>query len=142
MAVTKSTIHRPIYKYLFSTIFTYPDLANGIVLTKASGVWAPCPTPTEIIPAGTISDRFTLRYVNIYDISANGEYILKIYKGVQFFEELLGSFSLERNAVMSQETTREIGSIGLDANTRISAAISSSNALQNTIRLKLEGCTC
>ncbi|NIA28326.1 MAG: hypothetical protein GWP06_00260 [Actinobacteria bacterium] len=51
----------------------YPVLASPVTLTKAAGVYAVFPTPTEIIPAGMITDDFDIHWAIISDISANGD---------------------------------------------------------------------
>jgi hypothetical protein len=127
--------------HLHNTVFLYPELADGIVLTKASGVWAAYPTPTEIIPVNTITDDFDLHFLNVSDISANGEYAISVYKGAPGAEIRIGVFSASRSAVQSQEGTRPILSKLVGPNERISAAISSQNAALNTLIVKAEGHT-
>ncbi len=115
----------------------HPELANPIELEKASGVWEAYPTPTEIIPAGTITDDFDLHFAIISAISANGDYTVEIYQGAAQSETVIAHIAVTRNAVQSQEGSIPIITPLLSANTRISAALSSGNAAQDTIEIKL-----
>jgi hypothetical protein len=102
-------------------------------------VWAAYPTPTQIIAAGDITNDFDLHFLNIAALSANGEYQIALYTGAAFSEVLIGEFGAVRNAVQSQEGSRPILTPLLPANTRISAALSSSNAGANSLSIKVEG---
>ena len=115
----------------------HPELADPIELTKASGVWEAYPTPTEIIPAGTITDDFDLHFAIISAISANGDYTVEIYQGAALSETPIAHIAVTRNAVQSQEGSIPIITPLLSANTRISAALSSGNAAQDTLEIKL-----
>lgn len=128
-------------EHFHSQPFLYPLLAGSVTLTKAANVWEPYPTPTEIIPVNTITDDFDIHFLNVSAISANGEYVIALYKGAAMSEVLIGEYGAVRNAVQSQEGSRPIITELLDANTRISAAISSSNAGQDTVNIKVEGHT-
>jgi len=129
-------------RHVHSGIFTRPNLANGITLTKAAGAWAAYPTPTQIIAASDIADDFDFHWMSISGISANGEYQIQLYTGAPGAEVALGEgFTASRSAVQSQEGTRPIQSIIIPAGTRISAALSSSNVAADTITIKLEGHT-
>ena len=116
---------------------TYPKLANSIQLQKATGVWAALPTPTEIIPASTVTSPFDLHWANINTISANGDYLVAFYKGAALSEIEICCIPVSRSAVQSQEGSVQLITELLDANERISAAISSSNNTQNTLNLKV-----
>jgi hypothetical protein len=127
--------------HIHNEVFLRPYLAGSEQLQKASGAWAAFPTPTQIIAAGDISDTFDLHFMNVSAISANGEYAIALYKGAALSEELIGVFGAVRNAIQSQEGSRPIITPLLPANTRVSAALSSENAAQDTLNLKVEGHT-
>ena len=114
-----------------------PELANPIELTKASGAWAAYPTPTEIIPAGAISDDFDVHWAVISALSANGDYSLQLYQGAALSETVIATIAITRNAVQSQEGAIPVLTPLMSGNTRISAALSSGNAAQDTIEVKL-----
>lgn len=116
----------------------YPLLANPITLTKAAGAWAALPTPTEIIPASTITNDFDIHAMNVSSISAAGEYIIALYKGAALSEELIGYKPVSRSAVNAQEGQVRMATPLISANERISAAISSSNAGADTLDVKIE----
>lgn len=130
-----------VEEHLHNKVFLYPDLASSITLTKAAGAWAAHPTPTEIIPVNTITEDFDLHFLNVNAISANGEYSIKLYTGAGGAEVLLGTYGAARNAVQSQEGSRNILTDVILANTRISAAITSENAAADTLNIKVEGHT-
>lgn len=115
----------------------YPRLANPITLTKASGVWADFPTPTEIVPASTITEDFDVHFVTISNISANGAYDLELYMGDALSEVFIGGATFVRTTNKDQASLEE-QTIIVPANARISAAISSSNAAEDTADIKIE----
>lgn len=114
----------------------YPVLANPVTLTKAAGAWAAYPTPTEVIPANTVTEDFDIHFVTVSAISANGAYMLAIYEGAGGSETLIAEMDFYRNAVQSQEGASPVITRILAKNTRISMAISSGNAAQDTAQVK------
>lgn len=124
-------------EHIHSAMRTYPELADHVLLTKAAGAWAAYPTPTEIIPANGIAEDFDIHWISVSTISANGSYMLRLYKGAVEAEVLIASIPLVRTAVTSQEGSALCTTPIIPANTRISAAISSGNAAQNTLSIKL-----
>lgn len=138
-SISISGQHHRFDDHFHSVVFCRPELSDSIQLTKAAGVWAALPAPTEIIAAGQITNDFDLHFLNISEISANGEYEIALYQGGAGNEILIGCFGVIRTAVQSQEGSRNIITPLILANTRISAALSSGNAAQNTINIKLEG---
>ena len=121
-----------------SELLVYPELGNPVTLTKASGAWAAYPTPTEIIPVNTITSDFDICSVSVNTISDAGDYTLALYKGLVGSEVKLCSIPISRTATASQEGSLLTGIIKLPMNTRISAAISGSNAAQNTLTTKIQ----
>ena len=131
-----------ISEHIHGTVLIQPNLAGSITLTSDAGAWAAMnATKTQIIAAGAITEDFDLHFMNIAAISANGEYQIELYKGGIGAEISIGNFGAVRNAVQSQEGSRPILTELLPANTRISAALSSSNAGADTLTIKLEGHT-
>jgi hypothetical protein len=116
----------------------YPVLSAPITLTKAAGAYAAFPTPIEIIPASTIDEDFDIHWAIVSAISANGDFILRLYQGAGGSETVIATKSFVRNAVQSQEGALYVITPLILANARISAAISSGNAGQDTADLKLE----
>lgn len=125
-------------KHIHSSGLIYPVLATSILLQKDAGAWAAFPaTKTEIIPANTIALPFDLHFALATTLSANGEYTIALYQGTAGAETLICYASAVRTAIGGTEGAIPIQTIILPANTRISAALSSSNAAQDTLRLKL-----
>ena len=120
-----------------SVAMIHPELANPVQLQKAAGVWAAYGTPTEIVAAGVITNNFDLHFGIVSAISANGDYTIEIYQGAALSETLIANIAIARNAVQSQEGATPIITPLILANTRISAALSSGNAAQDTIEIKL-----
>ena len=114
-----------------------PELANPILLTKAAGAWAAYPTPTEIIAAGAITDDFDLHWAVISALSANGDYTLQLYQGAALSETVIATIAVTRNAVQSQEGAIPVITPLIAGSTRISAALSSGNAAQDTAEIKV-----
>ncbi len=126
-----------LMEHTHSIAMIHPELANPVQLQKASGVWAAYGTPTEIIPAGEITDDFDLHFGIVSAIGANGDYTIEIYEGAALSEVQIAHIAITRNAVQSQEGAIPIITPLISANTRISAALSSGNAAQDTLELKL-----
>lgn len=128
-----------IEEHLHYTPMVYPLLADPVTLAKAvAAAWAAFPTPTEIIPAGTITKDFDLHNANVSRISAAGDYVFALYSGDAGSEVLIGVKPVSRSAINAQEGQIILGSILIPANTRISGAVSSGNAALDEIDIKLE----
>lgn len=126
-----------VMEHLHAKFLTYPALAAGVTLTKGAGAWAAYPVPTEIVPVNTITNAFVIPFVSVDTISANGEYILALYKGAAGVEEKIAEIPLVRSAAASQEEAIPVSTELIPPNSRISAAISSANAAANTLILKI-----
>jgi len=126
-----------IEEHLHGQSLVYPQLASPITLTSAAGIWAAYPAPTEIVPVNTVVTDFDIHWVSISAISANGDYMLRLYTGAALSEVFLSEFDFYRTAVQSQEGSAPIITVIVRKNTRISAAISSGNAGANTVNVKV-----
>ncbi len=124
-------------EHTHSVAMIHPELVDPIQLQKASGAWAAYGTPTEIVAAGAITDDFDLHFGIVSAIGANGDYTIEIYQGAALSEVQIAHIAVSRNAVQSQEGAIPIITPLILANTRISAALSSGNAGQDTLELKL-----
>lgn len=126
-----------IFEHMHSSSQIYPKLADPVLITKAGGAWAAYGTPTEVVPVDTITVEFDLHWVVVSDISANGFYTATIYKGLAGSEIAIAEIAANRNAVQSQEGSIPIATAPIPANTRISVALSSSNAGADTVNVRL-----
>ena len=115
----------------------YPRLANPVTLTKAAGAWAAFPVPTEIVPANIITEDFDVHFISVSGISANGDYLLCLYEGSSGVETSLAEFDFSRTAVQSQEGSQPVTTRVMEKNSRVSAALSSGNAAQDTANIKV-----
>lgn len=133
----KAIVHT-LEEHIHSSGRVYPKLANPVQLQKDAGVWAAIPaTKTEIVPAGTITEDFDIHWVKVSTISANGDYIICLYKGGIGVEEFIGDVPASRSAVQSQEGSIPAMTSIVPANARISAGLSSSNNAQDTLLVKV-----
>jgi len=129
---------KKIDEHLHSSAKVYPELANPVTLTKAAGAWADYPaSKTEIVPINTIASPFDIHFILVDTISANGNYTVKLYSGAIGAEVEIAVVSVVKTASASQEGAIPIQCPVQAANTRISGAISSSNAAANTLNLKI-----
>ncbi len=127
-----------LFMHTHSRAQIFPRLADPVLLTKDAGVWAAIPTTkTEIIPAGTIGDEFDIHWVQVSAISANGDYVICLYSGGAESEVLIGEVAVSRSAAQSQEGSAPIITPIIPNDTRISAGMSSGNAAQNTLLIKV-----
>jgi hypothetical protein len=125
-------------EHVHSSAKVYPELASPITLTKGAGAWAAYPaSKTEIVPVNTIVAPFDIHFILVDTISANGNYTVKLYSGLAGAEVEIAVVSVVKTAAASQEGALPITCPIQPANTRISAAISSSNAAANTLNLKV-----
>jgi hypothetical protein len=128
-------------KHIHNDSFIRPYLGSSVLIQKASGTWAAFPTPTQIIAAGDIIEPFDLHFLNISNISANGEYQIGLFYGPALSETLVNVYGTAKNAIQSQEGSRVILTRLFPANTRISVALTGDPVAQETLRLFVEGHT-
>jgi hypothetical protein len=121
-------------EYLFAlfseTQSVYPSLAEAVEVTVANGEWAALPSPTEIVPASTITNQFIIMGVDVID--AVGAFHLRLYTG---------------SAAAEVELTNIVGVNGsqsflpcyalVDANERISCSITDSVAGADVYAVKI-----
>lgn len=133
----RAVVHT-LEEHVHSSGRVYPKLANPVQLQKDAGVWAAIPaTKTEIVPAGAITDDFDIHWVKVSSISANGDYVICLYKGGIGVEEFIGDVPASRSAVQSQEGSLPAITSIVPGGTRISAGLSSSNNAQDSLLVKV-----
>lgn len=124
-------------KHFHSPAMVYPTLANATVISKAnSSAWGLDASPTEIIPASTITSPFDIHYVNIGAISNNDQYELILFSGAVGAETEIARVSFDRS-VTATEGSIPCQTIILSENSRISAKLTSSATLIRSISVKL-----
>jgi len=116
------------YQHVHQPAKVYPTLQDPIALAAAAGAWAAFPTPTEIIPANTITNAFDVHWVLCSDLSEVDYYELKLYTGGAGSEVEIGHIAFHRTSVFNQEGNLPIQVTRIAANSRISAAISCGTA--------------
>jgi hypothetical protein len=88
---------------------------------------------------GVVGDWFDIHWCVVSDISGNGEFELKIYKGAAGSEIEIAHITFVRNAVQSQEGAIPVQMERVLKGTRISAAIQSDQAAVRTLGIKFMG---
>jgi len=114
----------------------YPTQASPVTLSATASAWGDFTDITEIVPVSTInSNEFDIHWAVISGITANGDYELKLFKDAGNTE--IAHVAFTRNAQHSQEGYIRITTALLDAETRISGSLSSSNAAADAANVKL-----
>lgn len=128
-----------VYYHMHGQSFSYPKLADSVNIVAGSGVWDNTGAITEVIPAATLVADFDLHWINIYNISANGEGLIQVYSGGIGLEVEIGSVKFNRNAVQSQEGPKRIQTPQIVAGARISCRLSDNTAGQLNCNVSFEG---
>lgn len=129
-----------LYDHVHGQSFSYPKLANSVTLTAGSGAWDNTGAIIEVIPAAVLTtSAFDLHWINVYNISANGEGCVQIYKGGVGSEVEICSVKINRSAVQSQEGPKRIQIPQQVTGTRISCRLSDSTAGALTCGVSFEG---
>jgi hypothetical protein len=115
----------------------YPCIDDPVTIQKESGVWADFGTPTEVIPANTIETRFNINLLSISNISATGNFQIRLYFGPAGSEREFMTVPFSGTIALMTSAEIKDGERIIAENTRISAALTGSNNGTNTIGLTL-----
>jgi hypothetical protein len=130
------------YYHVHGRAFVWPDAADAIELTAGAGAWNATGAKTEVVPAGAtglnVAD-FDLHWINIADLSNNGEYQVNIYSGAALAEVLIGSARTQRNAIFTREGPQAIQIPQQPKGTRISCQLLDSTAGALTCKVSFSG---
>ena len=125
------------YYHVHSPANVYPVLASPVEITASENAWTDYGAYAEVIPVNTITSPFDIHWVFVSEISAAGDYVLEIAGGAALSEEVIGRVAFTRGASALNQTLHVPVQIPPQAaNTRISARLSSSNAVDNTAKIK------
>jgi hypothetical protein len=123
--------------------------AAPITISKTNSAWSDFSNMiTEICSAGAMStliganngNSFDVHWAILSSISAAGEYELALYKGASGSEIEIARVAFNRGAAApTQSINKPIITERMDKVTRISAALTGSTAVANTVDIKLEG---
>jgi len=128
------------YFHVHGQSFVYPDHSDDIQLTAGAGAWDITGTITQIIPTNALSVAdFDLHFINISDISANGQIQIDIYADSGSGDMLIGSTRSVRTAVQSRNAPQRIQIPQQPVNTKISCRLSDNTAGQLTCYVSFEG---
>ena len=116
----------------------YPEISDPVTITAINTAYNALTSISEIMSAGDAPlDMFDIHWAVVSNISANGDYILRLFEGASGSEVEIATVGIVRNAVQSQEGSIPVQTKRIAAGTRISGALSSGNAAGDTIDLKL-----
>ncbi len=116
----------------------YPEISDPVTITAVNTAYNPLTSISEIMSTGDAPGAlFDIHWAVISNISANGDYILRLFEGEAASEVEIATISIVRNAVQSQEGSIPVQTRLIAAGTRISGALSSSNVAGNSIDVKL-----
>lgn len=127
-----------VNKHIHAPARVYPTLADGVTLTATADAWTALGALVEVVPANTITSPFDIHHIVIEALSANGVYEIALYTGPAETPVEIGRIRVVRSAV--QNAALDIPTQGpiIAANTRISAAVSSSNAAEDTATISIK----
>lgn len=125
------------YYHVHSPAKCYPVLADPVTVTASANAWTDYGSWTEIIPASTIGSAFDIHWVHTGEISAQGNYVLELGAGVSGSETVIGQIAFSRDSNQVQTASQPIQIPPQPADTRISARLSSGNAVANTVDVKI-----
>ena len=121
-------------KHMHSPSYVYPRNVSPITLTAGVGAWTEG-TKVEIIPASTIGDPYDVHYVLLGNISANDDYVIKVYYGGAGSEVYYGECAVTRDTNQVRGSQVPLQGIILSANTRLSMSLLSGLG-SNTVDVK------
>jgi len=128
------------YYHVHGKSFVYPDHSDAITLIAGSGAWDLTGSIIEVIPANAMSlSAFDLHWINIADISGNGEIQIDIFKGLGGSEVRIGATRSQRNTNQSRENANRIQIPQQVANERISCRLSDNTSGALSCAVSFEG---
>lgn len=116
----------------------YPEISDPVTITAINTAYNALTSISEIMSAGDAPGAlFDIHWAVVSNISANGDYILRLFEGEAASEVEIATIGIVRNAVQSQEGSVPVQTKRIAAGTRISGALSSSNAASDSVDVKL-----
>lgn len=131
-----------LYDHAHSQALVFPSGAGAVVLTASAAAWVGWGSTTkyEIIPSASApAFPFDIHWAVVSSISANGDYEVGIFAGPAGSEVLIATVPITRTATASAEGISPMMTRRQPRGTRISAALRGSNAVANTVGLRLGG---
>jgi len=126
------------YYHVHSPSICYPRDADPIILTAVNDAltWSEG-AKVEIIPAATITIPFDIHWIILGNISANGNYVIKIYTGGVGAEVFWGEAAFTRDTSQVRGSQIPLQGPPVAANTRISASLLSGANNGETVAVKV-----
>lgn len=106
----------------------YPTLVAGATIQSAAADWT-FGAFTEVVPAGTITNRFHILGISIESCNKNATYQLELYKGAA--NDIVTAVRFNVMGGFYGNQVYIIGSEQIDANSRIRAKLASSDGFAN-----------
>lgn len=93
----------------------------------------------EVIPADAIDRPFDLHWIEVEDVSAVGDYEVKLWIGGTDAETEIGAYRFGRSTVHSRDSSKAILVAPIPAGTRVCVSLACSDAGAKTCKVALEG---
>lgn len=124
--------------HIHTPALVFPSQADPVTISTTASAWNDFTEITEIWSAAEApSSQFDIHWAIVSDISAVGDFHLKLASGESGSEVEIGDAIFSRSANQTQEGSSPVRTPRVAAGTRLSVALSSSNAAVNTIGLKM-----
>lgn len=108
----------------------YPTLADAVTINGGAGAWA-LGNFTQVVPVNTITSAFTIKGIQLEDVSATDSYELVLYSGLAGAEVEIGRTRLARQSDAGFVNFHPLQTLPLAANTRIIAKVASKSGGDN-----------
>ena len=123
------------FYHVHSSSVIYPRDAAPVTLTSGAGAYNEG-TKVEVIPASTITDPFDIHWIIAGEISAQDDYVVKLYTGGAGSEVFWGEAAFSRDSNQVRGSQFPVQGNVIPANTRISASLLSGTG-SDTVEIKL-----
>jgi hypothetical protein len=123
------------YYHVHAPSIVYPRNAAPVTLTAGIGAYTEG-VKVEIVAAGVTDKYADIHFIVLGNISANDDYVLKLYTGAVGQEVFWGETSFTRDTNQFKGSTTPIQGIPIPSGTRISASLMSGSG-GNTVQIKI-----
>lgn len=126
------------YQHVHGEAFLFPFGANPLTITSNAAAWT-IGTKVQLIAAGATDRAFDLHWMQVGEISANGNYELLIYAGPDETAVMIGAICFSKTDNFSAQANQPVQIPQQAAGTRISVALRDSTTSARTCIVKTIG---
>jgi len=116
--------------HIHSPSIVYPRDAGPVNITAGVGAWTEG-SKVQVIPVDTIAEPYDVHHILLGNISANDDYVLKIYKGAPASEIFVAETAFTRDTNQVRGSSVPIQCPVLPLGTRLSATLMSGSGSNN-----------